>query len=302
MSRPRWIEETFHQHWRVRLEVSRVLHEVKTRHQHVVVFTNETWKTVLMIDGVVQLTTSDEWIYHELMAHVPLLSIDAPKHVLVVGGGDGGVLREVLKHPTVEKATLCEIDRSVIDLSLKYFPEVAAGSFDDRRAEIVIADGVTYVADTKSRFDAIVVDSSEPIGPSAVLHTREFFAACKRALKAGGVLVTQNGLPFHRPDHLRHSAQIFYDLFKHPAVFLCSQPCYFGGPFSHYFASDRPKAWDVKAAELRARIRQREIATRYYNPDVHKAAFAVPGYVQEIIDQAKALPRSKAANVGKRAA
>lgn len=300
MSR-RWIEETFHPHWRVRLEVSRVLHEAKTRHQHLVIFTNDTWKTVLMIDGVVQLTTSDEWIYHELMAHVPLLSIE-PKRVLVVGGGDGGVLREVLKHPTVEKATLCEIDRTVIDLSIEHFPEVADGSFEDDRAEIVIADGLKYVAGTKDRFDAIIVDSSEPIGPSAALHTREFFAACRRALKAGGVLVTQNGLPFHRRDHLRQSAQIFYELFKHPAVFLCSQPCYFGGPFSHYFACDRLKAWDVSTAELRRRLRKRGIATKYYTPDVHKAAFALPRYVQAIIDEAKTPPKSKAVNARKRAA
>ena len=107
----RWVEETFHPHWRVRLEADEVLHEVKTEHQHLVIFENATWGTVLMLDGVCQLTTSDEFVYHEMMAHVPLMALDKPKRVLVVGGGDGGVLREVLKHPSVEKATLCEIDR-----------------------------------------------------------------------------------------------------------------------------------------------------------------------------------------------
>ena len=118
----RWVEETFHPHWRVRLEASRVLHEVKTEHQHLVIFENPTWGTVLMLDGVCQLTTSDEFVYHEMMAHVPLMALARPRRVLVVGGGDGGVLREVLKHPSVEKATLCEIDRAVIDLSLEALP------------------------------------------------------------------------------------------------------------------------------------------------------------------------------------
>ena len=203
----RWIEETFHKHWRVALKADRVLHEVKTEHQHLVIFENETWGRVLMLDGVCQLTTSDEFVYHEMMAHVPLMALAKPKRVLVVGGGDGGVLREVLKHPSVQKATLCEIDRSVIDLSLQHYPEIAAGSINDPRSDIVIADGLKYVADTKEKFDAVIVDSSEPIGPSAVLHTREFFADCRRALKDGGIFVTQNGLPFLFPSHLAETTR-----------------------------------------------------------------------------------------------
>ena len=161
----RWVEETFHPHWRVRLKAEKILHEVKTAHQHLVIFTNKTWGTVLMLDGVCQLTTSDEFVYHEMMAHVALMALERPKRVLVIGGGDGGVLREVLKHPSVAKATLCEIDRDVIDLSLKHYPEIAAGAMSDKRADIVVADGLKYVAKSKEHFDAIIVDSSEPIGP-----------------------------------------------------------------------------------------------------------------------------------------
>ena len=139
MSKERWVEETFHPHWRVRLKADEVLHEVKTEHQHLVIFKNETWGTVLMLDGVCQLTTSDEFVYHEMMAHVPLMALNKPKRVLVVGGGDGGVLREVLKHDTVTKATLCEIDRTVVDTALEHYPEIANGCFDDPRSDIVIA-------------------------------------------------------------------------------------------------------------------------------------------------------------------
>jgi spermidine synthase len=279
----RWVEETFHPHWRVRLEASRVLHEVKTEHQHLVIFENPTWGTVLMLDGVCQLTTSDEFVYHEMMAHVPLMALARPRRVLVVGGGDGGVLREVLKHPSVEKATLCEIDRAVIDLSLKHYPEIADGCLDDKRADVVIADGLEYVARTRERFDAIIVDSSEPIGPSAVLHTREFFADCKRALKPGGVLVTQNGLPFLFPEHLHATTEIFASLFERAAPYLCTQPCYFGGPFALNWASDDTALLEVAEATLAQRMRKRGIETRYYTPAVHKAAFALPGYALKAI-------------------
>jgi len=277
----RWIEETFHPHWRVRLQADRVLHEVKTPHQHLVIFENATWGRVLMLDGVCQLTTSDEFVYHEMMAHVPLMALERPRRVLVVGGGDGGVLREVLKHPSVEKATLCEIDRAVIDLSLAHYPEIAGGSFDDPRADVVIADGLQYVAETQERFDAIIVDSSEPIGPSAVLHTREFFTDCRRALKQGGILVTQNGLPFLFPEHLRATTEIFASLFAVAAPYLCTQPCYFGGPFALNCASEDPGLLDIPIATLARRLAKRGIAPRYYTPAGHLAAFALPAYVAQ---------------------
>jgi spermidine synthase len=279
----RWIEETFHAHWRVRLKATKVLHEVKTRHQHLVIFENETWGRVLMLDGVCQLTTSDEFVYHEMMAHVPLMALRAPEQVLVVGGGDGGVLREVLKHPSVAKATLCEIDRAVIDLSLKHYPEIAAGAFDDPRADVVIADGLAYVANTRERFDAIIVDSSEPIGPSAVLHTREFFTDCKRALNKAGVLVTQNGLPFLFPQHLRATSEIFASLFRATSPYVCTQPCYFGGPFALNWASDDDGLLDVPETTLARRTAERGIEARYYTPAVHRAAFALPLYVSRAV-------------------
>ena len=295
----RWIEETFHKHWRVALKADRVLHEVKTEHQHLVIFENETWGRVLMLDGVCQLTTSDEFVYHEMMAHVPLMALAKPKRVLVVGGGDGGVLREVLKHPSVEKATLCEIDRSVIDLSLQHYPEIAAGSINDPRSDIVIADGLKFVADTKEKFDAVIVDSSEPIGPSAVLHTREFFADCRRALKDGGIFVTQNGLPFLFPSHLAETTAALAGLYRRAAPFLCTQPCYFGGPFALNWASDDDDLLEISAKKLAKRRDKRAVRTRYWTPAVHVAAFALPGYVRTVVDEALA---SAAANKSRRQA
>jgi len=282
----RWIEETFHPHWRVRLEADKILHEVQTEHQHLVIFENAVWGTVLILDGVFQLTTLDEFIYHEMMAHVPLMALDEPRRVLVVGGGDGGVLREVLKHPSVEKATLCEIDRNVIDQSLKHYPQISNGAFDNPRADVVIADGLKYVAETTERFDAIIVDSSEPIGPSAVLHTHEFFADCKRALKPGGILVTQNGLPFLCPDQLAGTTRIFASLFERCAPYLCHQPCYFGGEFALNWASDEPAHLEIAKAVLAERQQKRGIETRYWTPAFHLAAFALPAYAEKIVKKA----------------
>lgn len=293
----RWVEETFHPHWRVRLEADEILHEDKSEHQHLVIFKNATWGTVLMLDGVCQLTTKDEFIYHEMMAHVPLMALDKPKQVLVVGGGDGGVLREVLKHPSVERAMLCEIDRDVIDTALKYYPEIPGKTFDDERTVVVIADGRKFVAETDERFDAIIVDSSEPIGPSAVLHTHEFFADCKRALKEGGILITQNGLPFLFPDHLAETTRAFASLFDYVAPYMCTQPCYFGGPFALNWASDDDEHLELSEKKLAKRQLKRGIATRYWTPAVHNAAFALPAYAQTVVE--KAIAQGAADNVGK---
>jgi spermidine synthase len=274
----RWVEETFHPHWRVRLEADEILHEVKTEHQHMVIFRNATWGTVLMLDGVCQLTTSDEFVYHEMMAHVPLMVLDKPKRVLVVGGGDGGVMREVLKHPSIEKAMLCEIP---------------GNTFDDERTVVVIADGRKFVAETDERFDAIIVDSSEPIGPSAVLHTHEFFADCRRALKEDGILITQNGLPFLFPDHLAQTTRAFASLFDCVAPYMCTQPCYFGGPFALNWASNEDDHLEFSEKKLAKRQEKRGITTRYWTPAVHNAAFALPAYAETVVEEARAAGRAE---------
>ena len=281
----RWIEETLHADWRVRLKAGRVLHETRTAHQYLVIFENAAFGRVLMLDGVVQLTTSDEFVYHEMMAHVPLLSLERPRDVLIVGGGDGGVLREVLRHPGVRKVVLCEIDRGVIDLCLEHLPGISAGAFEDPRVDVVIADGARFVRETRSGFDAIICDTTEPIGPAASVFRRDFFEGCRDCLRPGGVLVTQNGLPFVHPEHLRNSVRNFRELFRDVACFTCSQPTYFGGPFALLWASDDPKSRKTSVAALRRRQRQAGIVARYYTPAVHQAAFALPRYIEKIVGE-----------------
>lgn len=284
----RWIEETFHPHWRVGLKAEKILFEEKSAHQDVVIFDNATWGRVLMLDGVVQLSTADDFAYHEMMAHVPLMAHPNPERVLIIGGGDGGVLREVVKHACVKEVVLVEIDRTVIDTALEYFPTISDGAFDDARTQVVIADGLEYVAQHKKAFDAIIVDSSEPIGPSAVLHSKAFFADCRAALTKGGVLVSQNGLAFLFPDHLAGTTRVFQSLFKRVAPYLCHQPCYFGGPFAINLASDTKAIVGVDGKELRKRAKKRGVSPlKYWTPDAHLGAFALPAYMADVVKAAK---------------
>jgi spermidine synthase len=280
-----WVEETLHRGFRVRLKADTVLFDSQTEHQRLIIFENADFGRVMMLDNIVQLTTKDEFVYHEMMSHVPLFAHGKAKKVLIIGGGDGGVLREVLKHPEVKAATLCEIDRGVIDLCRLHFPDISAGAYDHPRTHIVIADGTKFVAETDQRFDVIMVDSTDPVGPGAVLFTKEFYAGCRRCLAPGGLLVTQNGLPFLQASELQQSVGYFRELFGDASCYLATTPSYFGGPMSYGWATDNPK---LKARKRRKIERRYEKAgsfpTRYWRPDVHVAAFALPNYVSELIE------------------
>jgi spermidine synthase len=281
----RWVEETLHGGFRVRLKADRVLFDSETEHQQLIIFENSDYGRVMMLDGVVQFSTRDEFVYHEMMAHVPLFAHGKAKTVLIVGGGDGGVLREVLRHPEVKSATLCEIDRSVIDLCREHFPDVSAGAFDDKRTRVVIADGTKFVHETDDRFDVIMVDSTDPIGPGAVLFTKEFYTDCRRALAPGGVLVTQNGLPFLQAPELKQSVSYFRDLFNDVFAYLATTPSYFGGSMSYGWATDNKKLRQHKREKIERRYKKAgAFPTRYWRPDVHLAAFALPNYVRELVE------------------
>ena len=156
--------------------IDKVYFENKTEHQHLMIFHNAALGRVMVLDGVVQTTEKDEFVYHEMMAHVPLLAHGKAKQVLIVGGGDGGMLREVLKHRSVEQVTMVEIDSAVIEMAKEYLPNHSQGAFDDARANIVIADGMDFVRDTGQRFDVIISDSTDPIGPGEILFSDDFYA------------------------------------------------------------------------------------------------------------------------------
>lgn len=279
----RWVEELLHADLRLGLKAERILHDGQTAYQRVVVFENPTFGRVLTLDSVVQTTERDEFIYHEMLVHVPLLAHGGVRRVLIVGGGDGGMLEEALKHRSVERVTLVEIDPGVIELSKAHLRAICRDAFEDPRAEVVIADGVEYVAAGAARFDLIIVDSPDPVGPAEALFTERFYRDCRGCLAPGGILVTQNGVPFLQGGELAGTLRCLRGLFADASCYLATVPTYAGGPMAFGWASDEPGLRHTPLEVLRARFAESGIHTRYYTPEVHQGAFALPGYVAEVI-------------------
>lgn len=277
-----WFTETLHGNFQLRLFVEKTLFQEKSEHQDLHVFENPQFGRVLTLDGIIQTTEGDEFIYHEMLAHVPVLAHGAARRVLIVGGGDGGMLKQVLRHAGVE-ATLVEIDRSVIDLCRKYLPSIGEDAFDSPRATVVIADGAEYVAKTADRYDIVIVDSTDPIGPGAVLFSAGFYKDCKRCLNPGGILVTQNGVPFFQKGELTDSYRRLKPLFKDVAFFVASVPTYSGGFMAFGWATDNEELRRQAHAVIAGRFAQANIKTRYYNPDIHLASFGLPNYIRDLM-------------------
>lgn len=277
-----WIREPLHPAWAQSLRVDRLIYDSETDHQRIRVFENETFGRVLTLDDVVQTTEADNFIYHEMMAHVPILAHGRARRVLIVGGGDGGMAREVLKHAAIEHVTMVEIDAGVVDFSKTYLPMLSDGAFDDSRLTLVIADGADFIRQTDGGFDVIIVDSTDPIGPGEVLFTDTFYGHARRALTAGGIMVTQNGVPFMQGAELTNTMRAFKALFADWTCYTATIPTYAGGPMALGWATDGD-ARQTPLATLAARYQASGIATDYYTPEVHVAAFALPGYIGRLM-------------------
>lgn len=285
-----WFEEILHERWQQRIRVERVLYHSRTDHQELLVFESRDWGRVLALDGVLQLTTADEFAYHEMLAHPPILAHGRVRHVCIVGGGDGGTLREVVKHATVEKITQVEIDRAVIEFCRQWLPQVSAGAFDDPRLDLVIADAAVYMQQDGPKFDVIIVDSTDPRGPGAVLFTEAFYRACRARLAPGGILVTQCGNPAIEPGEfvdtqLAKRAAGFADV----SWYLTVVPTYIGGFMTLGWASDDPTRRRVRLDTLKSR--PVPAGLRYYTPEMHVAAFVSPPWIPALLEkQQRATP------------
>ncbi len=286
MAEERWIAETLFDDlgFRMTFKVKKVLYEVQTEHQHLVLFEHPFFGKMLMLDGATQITKKDEFIYQEMMSHVPLFAHGKARDVLIVGGGDCGIAEEVLKHKTVRHLTQVEIDPAVIEFSKEHFPEFTKPVFADNRFESVIDDGMKYVARTDRRFDAIIVDSTDPQGPGKVLFSAKFYAGCRRCLNKGGVLVTQNGVPIFQLSELTSSIGKFRALFADGACYVAAIPTYVGGHMAMGWASDNKNLRRTPMKTIAARYRSAgSFATRYWSPEMHVAAFALPRFIAEAV-------------------
>ena len=276
--------ETLFDAYRQEFSVDEVYFERRTGHQHLLIFHNSLFGRVMALDGVIQTTERDEFIYHEMLSHVPIFSHGAVRSVLIVGGGDGAMLREVCRHRDIERVTLVEIDAEVVAMAKRYLPNHSAGAFEDPRLQLVIADGLDYVQGTESRFDVVISDSTDPIGPGEALFTRAFYQGCRRCLNRGGVLVTQNGVTFMQIDEVKTTAQRLREVFADSTFYTAAVPTYVGGIMTFAWASDTPELRNVSTGLLRERFARSGIRTRYYNSAIHQAAFALPQYVIDALD------------------
>ncbi len=280
---PERFEETLYPGWRQVFAVDRVVHRERTDHQDLIIFETPVFGRVLALDGIVQITEGDEAMYQEMMVHVPIVGHGDARRVCIVGGGDGGCLREALKHPGVEP-TLVEIDAGVVEFSKRWLPSIGKAALEDPRARIVIADGVDFMKTSGETFDVIIVDSTDPQGPGAVLFTQAFYRDCFARLSDRGVLVTQNGVPFTQSEEVTTSWQRLRGAgFADVGFYVVPVPSYVGGFMALGWASKDAANRPIAADEVARRLHGLDLKTRYWTPEIQSACFALPRYIQDLL-------------------
>jgi spermidine synthase len=271
-----WYTEQQTDNQRFSTRVTQTLRTEQTEFQSLEVFETPQWGRMLTLDGLVMTTDRDEFVYHEMITHVPLFAHPHPEHVCVIGGGDGGAIREIIKHPSVKTATLVEIDGRVIEASKEYFPQISSG-LSDPRVTVKVDDGIKHLAETKDRYDLIIVDSTDPIGPAVGLFAREFYENVLAALRADGLFVAQTESPFYHPDFIHDTFTTVKSIFPVTRLYLAAIPTYPSGLWSFTVGSKRHDP----AAPAPGRALTFE--TRYYTPELHRGAFALPKFVGDLV-------------------
>jgi len=255
-------------------KVKKVLFEKKSAFQNIEIIENDFYGRVLLLDGLVQTTEKDEFFYHEMLVHPALACHPEPEKIMIIGGGDGGALSQVLMHP-VEKAWLVEIDLEVIRACEKYFPWLDK-ALSDPRAELAVADGFDFIQRTTEKFDVIIVDSSDPVGPSAVLHASDFYQKLKKILNPGGIVAAQSGSQFLHLKENTKKAGFLKKMFRFFYYYFGPVPTYPVGTWCYNFLSDRVNPFRVKKLKIPADL-------KYYNDEIHKACFAVPSFLRQAV-------------------
>ncbi len=265
------------------LKVKGKLHEEQSRYQFIEIFDTETFGNLMVIDGAVMLSTRDNFLYHEMMSHPALFTHQDPKKVVIVGGGDCGTLKEVLKHPGVEEAWQVEIDERVTRLAEEYFPELCSANADPR-ANFFFGDGIKWMADADpGSIDVIIVDSTDPVGPAEGLFAVDFYHNCYQALREGGILVQQSESP------LLHAETIIKNIhkdmkaadFDHVRTLPFPQPVYPTGWWSCTMAGKKKRVEHFREEDAA----ERPFVTQYYNEDVHRGALAMPEFLKRALNQ-----------------
>ena len=277
-----WINESLYPDWGQRFRVKHELARVQSAFQDIVIFESFSHGRVMVLDGCIQITERDEFVYQEMLAHVPLLAHGAARNVLIIGAGDGGVLRRVLQHRGVERAVMVEIDGEVIRLSQEFLPMIAGDAWKNPRAEVIVGDGIDYVKRAPdASFDVIIVDSTDPIGVGEVLFTDEFYANCARILTARGLVVNQCGVPFMQADELRETSLRRKRFLPHVSAYVAAVPTYVGGLMTLGIAAKDNEIGRQSVAEIRARAKAAGVlgTTEYWTPEIQAGSFDLPPYI-----------------------
>jgi len=272
-----WIEEKYEieKGRTLKIKIKKYLEKVKSEFQEIEVVDSEAFGKVLLIDGVIMLTEADEFCYHEMIAHVPLCVHSKAQKVLVIGGGDGGTVREILKHDSVREVEVCEIDRKVIEICKKYFPKLA-GSFNNSKVKIHCEDGNKFIKAPKNEYDLIIVDSSDPVGSAEVLFRREFYEAMYRALKDDGIVVTQAESFFYHQKIIKSLFSFIKKIYPISEYYYTLVPTYPSGMIGFAFCSK--KYHPLKDFDEQRALKLQNL--KYYNKDIHRAAFDLPNFAQ----------------------
>jgi spermidine synthase len=275
-----WISEIHQGTVALSFKVSKTLFSQQSPFQRVDIVETVAHGRMLLNDGVIMLCERDEFVYHEMIAHTPLFVHPCPRRVLVIGGGDGGTVREVLKHPDVERVVMVEIDQVVVDACQAYMPRVSS-AMADPRLDLRIQDGVQYVTETQDRFDVAIVDSTDPVGPARPLFNVKFYQEVASLLTTDGILITQAESPFYDQEIQAGMLQNQRPFFKRLHVYLFTNLTYPGGLWCFGFASQG--LCPIRDLNVQ-RISASTFSTRYYNAKIHQAAFMLPSFVEETLE------------------
>lgn len=279
-----WYTEEHSKDVRFSIRVDRQLYSGQSEYQKIDVMTSMEFGTFLTLDSLMMLTEKDEFIYHDMIVHVPMATNPNIKNVLVIGGGDGGTIRELTRYESIEHIDLVEIDKMVVDVCKEYLPQTAC-KLDDPRVTIYFKDGLRFVRSKENEYDLIIVDSTDPFGPGEGLFTREFYGNCYKALKEDGILVNQHESPYYEnyANSLKRAHQRIVEFFPITKVYQAHIPTYPSGYWMFGFASKKldpvsdlnEEAWNALG-----------LKTKYYNTEIHKGSFALPNYVKDLLESA----------------
>jgi spermidine synthase len=275
-----WISEKW-ENVETRYRIKEVLFDEKSEFQHMQIVDSISYGRMLLLDGIVQTTEKDEFFYHEMMVHPAALTHPEPKNALIIGGGDGGILREVLKYSSIEKCTIVEIDRKVIELCQKYLPGICRDAFDDPRTDLVIADGAQFIKETDASYDLVIIDSPDPIGPATILFSEAFYTNIHKLIAEFGIMVRQTGSVHLQVEEQKEACRLLRSIFKNTNLYAYIVPTYVGGLFSSVFCSDQIQPFDITEEILDQKKLKYGIETLYYNPTIHRGAFQIPQFLKE---------------------